>query len=185
MKRTVLILSVVVLVVAAMLFIGARMSRFAGGGRQVASGLAPDFELKTLDGKSVKLSDYRGKAVLLNFWATWCEPCKIEMPWLAELSKQYEPQGLVVLGVATDDFADTKPDVQKQIRDFTLEQKVGYPILLADNKITDAYGGVQFLPEIFYIDRNGKVNRHVIGLKGRGEIEEQIKSIVASQVAGK
>jgi thiol-disulfide isomerase/thioredoxin len=183
-KRTVIILAVVVLAVATMLFVGARLSHTAANS-SVASGLAPDFELKTLDGKLTHLSDYRGKAVLLNFWATWCGPCKIEMPWLVELNKQYAPQGLVVLGVAMDDDADKKDSVQKDIRAFTTEMAVDYPILMGSGKVADNYGGVQFLPEIFYIDRNGKIVEHAIGLKGHSEIEDNIKKIVASQVAAK
>src|ERR1700687_4895731 len=74
-----------------------------GGISKLQGQLAPDFSLAALDGKIVKLSDFRGKAVLLNFWATWCEPCKIEMPWFVDLQKKYGPQGLQVLGVAMDD----------------------------------------------------------------------------------
>src|SRR5262245_45090021 len=70
--------------------------------------MAPDFELDTLDGKKVKLSDYRGKAVLLNFWATWCGPCKIEMPWFVDLQKQYKDQGLEIVGVAMEDTKTEK-----------------------------------------------------------------------------
>ena len=184
MKRTVIILAVVVLAVATMLFVGARLSH-NGATPAAASGMAPDFELKTLDGKVAHLSDYRGKAVLLNFWATWCGPCKIEMPWLVELNKQYASQGLVVLGVAMDDDAEQKATVQKDIRDFTAHMTVDYPILMGNTTVADSYGGVQFLPEIFYIDRNGKIAEHAVGLKGHSEIEDNIKKIVASQVASK
>jgi peroxiredoxin len=171
-----------VLVVAGMIYVGARISRNQKAGLEppeapeVAVGkTAPDFELKTLDGKTAKLSDYKGKAVLLNFWATWCEPCKIEMPWLVDFHKQYGSQGFTVLGVAMDDDADSKDWVQKDIRKFAEEKQVNYPVLLGSNKVGDAYGGVNFLPEIFYIDRNGKIVQHAIGLKGKGEIEDNIK----------
>jgi peroxiredoxin len=181
-KRNAIILVVVILVVAGMIFLGARISRNqkAGLQPQEATELAvgstlPDFELKTLDGKTARLSDYKGKAVLLNFWATWCEPCKIEMPWLVDFNQQYGPQGFTVLGIAMDDDADSKDWVQKDIQKFAGEMKVNYPILLGNSKIGDTYGGVPFLPEIFYIDRNGKLVKHVVGLKGKGEIEENIK----------
>src|SRR5258708_8010116 len=79
-------------------------SSAAIGGRSKVQGQpAPDFSLTAVDGKTVKLSDFRGKAVLLNFWATWCEPCKIEMPWFVDLQNKYGPQGLQVVGVAMDD----------------------------------------------------------------------------------
>ena len=185
-KRNAIILIVVILVVAGMIYVGARISRKANVGLEapaapeVAVGaVAPEFELKTLDGKTAKLSDYKGKAVLLNFWATWCEPCKIEMPWLVDFYKQYAPQGFTVLGVAMDDDADSKEWVQKDIRKFAEEKKVNYPVLLGNSKLGDTYGGVPFLPEIFYIDRQGKIVQHVVGLKGKGEIEENIKKALA------
>src|SRR5690349_13204941 len=134
---------------------------------------APDFSLASLDGKAtLKLSDFKGKAVLLNFWATWCQPCKIEMPWFVQLQKQYGPDGLQFLGVAMD---DAKP---ADIGDFANSMGVNYPILIGKEAVGAAYGGVQFLPETFYIDRNGKVVDRAFGLKGRGEIEDDIKKIL-------
>ena len=106
MKRNPLILFFIAAIVAAMLFAGIRIARNnrandpAKG--QLIGNLAPDFELQTLDGKNLKLSDLRGKAVLLNFWATYCGPCKIEMPWFVELQKEYGPQGFQIVGVAID-----------------------------------------------------------------------------------
>src|SRR5215813_13745196 len=96
------------MVVSLMLVFGFHMARRGSGqGQAPPSGMfgkpAPDFALQSLDGKTVHLSDYRGKAVLLNFWATWCSPCKIEMPWFVELQKEYGPQGLQIVGVAMDD----------------------------------------------------------------------------------
>ena len=181
-KRNAIILIVVILVVAGMIYVGARISRNQKAGLQtpeeteLAVGtMAPDFQLKSLDGKTAKLSDYKGKAVLLNFWATWCEPCKIEMPWLVDFNKQYASQGFTVIGVAMDDDADSKDWVQKDIKKFADEKQVNYPVLLGNGKVGDAYGGVNFLPEIFYIDRSGKIVQHAVGLKGKGEIEENIK----------
>src|SRR5262249_47761976 len=137
----------------------------------------------SLDGKPVKLSDFRGKAVLLNFWATWCEPCKLEMPWFVELQKQYGPQGLQILGVAMDD-ADPQ-DIAK----FANELHIDYPILVGKESERDAvgtsYGGVQFLPETFFISRDGMVLDKMFGLKGRAEIEDTVKKVLnQSQVAG-
>src|SRR5499427_10457868 len=85
---------------------------------------APDFTLDTLEGQAVKLSDYRGKAVLLNFWATWCGPCKVEMPWFVDLQKQYGSQGLQIIGVAMDDSST------QDIQNFVNEMGVNYPVLL-------------------------------------------------------
>ena len=130
---------------------------------------APDFTLPSLDGQKVKLSDFRGKAVLLNFWATWCPPCKVEMPWFADLQKQYAQDGLVVLGVAMD---DSKPDT---IAKFASEMGVNYPVLLGTDKVSDDYGDVQYLPTTFYIARDGTIVDKMTGLLGRKEIEDAVR----------
>ena len=177
MKRDPVVIIVVAMVVALMLVFGlnlAHKSKNTVSNVQLKDGIAPDFTLQSLDGKSVRLADFRGKAVLLNFWATWCAPCKIEMPWFVELQKQYGPDGLQVVGVAMDDASP------KEIGDFAKEMGVNYPVLIGQESVGDAYGGVQFLPENFYIDRNGKVVDRAFGLKGRGEIEDEIKRIIAS-----
>ena len=181
MKRDPVVIIVVAMVVSLMLVFGLNMARKASkrgaGVVQTAGGLAPDFSLQSLDGSAVRLSDYRGKAVLLNFWATWCAPCKIEMPWFVELQKQYGPQGLQIVGVAMDDAST------KDIAAFAKEMGVNYPVLIGKESVGDAYGGVQFLPESFYIDRSGKILDKAFGLKGKGEIEDAVKKIVASTVA--
>jgi peroxiredoxin len=139
---------------------------------------AHDFTLQSLDGKTVHLTDFRGKAVLLNFWATWCEPCKLEMPWFVDLQKQYGAQGLQVVGVAMDD-ADVE-DIAK----FAKEMNVDYPILVGKESVRDEignnYGGVPFLPESFFISRDGKVLDKVLGLKSRSEIEDSIKKALGT-----
>src|SRR3982751_5550383 len=138
-----------------MLVAGRRMRRGAPAGPplsgNVKGALAPDFTLKTIDGKDVKLSDLRGKAVLLNFWATWCGPCKIETPWLVALQNQYGSQGLPVIGVAMDE--SSKDDIAK----CTKEMGMTYPVLLGKEAVGGAYGGVPALPETFFIGRDGKI----------------------------
>jgi peroxiredoxin len=139
---------------------------------------APDFELTSLDGKRVKLSDYRGKAVLLNFWATWCSPCKVEMPWFVDLQKKYGADGLVVVGVAMDDTDTPK------IAQFASEMGVNYPVLLGTDKVSEDYGNVQYLPTTFYIDREGKIIGKGTGLLGRDEVEQSVQKALASPVKG-
>jgi peroxiredoxin len=177
-KRDPVVIIVVAMVVTVMLVFGFQMARRNSGGIAKAGPsmkgvTAPDFTLQSLDGRTVRLSDFRGKGVLLNFWATWCQPCKIEMPWFAELQKQYGPQGLQIVGVAMDDASP------KEIAEFAQDLGVNYPILVGKEAVGDAYGGVQFLPATFYIGRDGKVVDKVFGLKGRGEIEENIKKALA------
>jgi len=163
-------------VAAAMLFYGMHMARRSGPPPGITrSGPAPDFTLETLDGKSVRLADLRGKAVLLNFWATWCGPCKIETPWLVELQNQYGSQGLQVIGVAMDDSG------KDEIAKFAKDMGVNYPVLLGKEAVGDAYGGVPALPESFFIGRDGKIVDKIIGLKGKGEIEDSIKKALETQ----
>jgi peroxiredoxin len=177
-KRDPVVIIVVAMVVTVMLVFGFQLARrnsrgVVNAGPNMKGQTAPDFALESLEGKTVHLSDFSGKGVLLNFWATWCQPCKIEMPWFAALQKQYGPQGLQIVGVAMDDASP------KEIAEFAHDLGVNYPILVGKEAVGDAYGGVQFLPATFYIGRDGKVVDKVFGLKGRGEIEDNIKKALA------
>ncbi len=136
---------------------------------------APSFSLKTVDGRKVSLSDYKGKAVLINFWATWCAPCKLEMPWFVDLHKQYAPQGFEILGVSEDE-----PKDRPQIGKFAEKIGVNYPILVGDDASSKAYGGVEFLPTSYYVGRNGKIVEETAGLASRDEIEANIKKALAA-----
>ena len=171
-----MVLVVVALVVALMLYVGFHMARRSAP-RIGKSTVAPDFSLESLDGKSMRLSDLRGKAVLLNFWATWCGPCKIEMPWFVELQNKYGAQGLQIVGVAMDDAS--KEDIAK----FAKEMGVNYPILIGKESIGDQYGGIPALPESFFIGRDGKMVDKIIGLKGKSEIEDAVKKALNTQPA--
>ena len=139
---------------------------------------APTFTLVDLDGKKVSLADLKGKPVLINFWATWCGPCKIEMPWFEELHTKYAAQGLVILGISD-------PDEGKSLVDRTAKKLgVTYPILQGDDKTRIAYGGVDFLPESFYVGKDGNVLLETFGLSseagGKDEIEANIKKLLAA-----
>jgi len=145
---------------------------------QMRGKVAPAFTLVTLDGKKVSLSDFKGRPVLVNFWATWCGPCKVEMPWFEEFQKQYASQGLEILGLA-DDVDAGKDAIAK------VAQKTGvtYPILLTDGKVQKAYGGpdgMDYLPMSFYVDKNGVVVEETAGLGSKDEIEAHIKKVIAS-----
>jgi peroxiredoxin len=177
-KRDPVILIVVAMVISVMLVFGIQKARNASSAHnagKLQGQLAPDFALASLDGKTLKLSDYRGKAVLLNFWATWCEPCKIEMPWFVDLQKKYGPQGLQVVGVAMDDASP------KEIGVFAQKLGVNYPIVIGKEEVGTQYGGVQFLPSTFYIGRDGKILDRVFGLVSRSEIESNIQKALAQQ----
>jgi thiol-disulfide isomerase/thioredoxin len=178
MNRNPLALIVVAFVVALALYFGYHQARRQGATPRIAkSTVAPDFALVSLDGKTMRLSDLRGKAVLLNFWATWCGPCKIEMPWFVALQKQYGSQGLQIVGVAMDDAS--KEDIAK----FAKDMGVNYPILIGKESVGDEYGGVPALPETFLIGRDGKIVDKIIGLEGKADIEEAIKKALNTRPA--
>jgi thiol-disulfide isomerase/thioredoxin len=136
---------------------------------------APAFTLVNLDGKKVSLSDYKGRPVIVNFWATWCAPCKLEMPWFEEFRQKYRGQGFEILGIAEDDAP--KDEIEKTAKKIN----VSYPILLTDGKVAPAYGGVDQLPMSFYIDRKGVVVTQTIGLASKDEVEANIKQLVDSK----
>jgi len=180
MNRNPLALVVVAAVVALALYVGyhnARRPSASLGPRLLQSGPAPDFSLEALNGKTTKLSDFRGKAVLLNFWATWCGPCKIEMPWFVDLQKEYGSQGLQIVGVAMDDAS--KEDIAK----FAKDMGVNYPILIGKEAVGDEYGGVPALPESFLIARDGRIVDRIIGLRGKAEIEDAVKKALDTRPA--
>lgn len=175
MKKNILFFAVVILAISGLLFAGKKFSHHSSQGALIGANVngkaAPDFDLRVLDGKgkTMKLSDLRGKAVLVNFWATWCGPCKIEMPWLVDLQTKYGPDGFVILGVAMDDSGD------QAISDFAKEMKVNYPVLLGTESVGQLYGGVEGLPTSFFVDRSGKVVDRQFGLVSENTLVDDIK----------
>src|SRR5215475_3616522 len=169
----------VALVAAGMLYFGFHTARRSGTDHAPSflgyGTPAPNFTLPTLDGKNLSLSDLHGKAVIVNFWATWCGPCKIETPWLVELQNQYGAQGLQVIGVAMDDSG--KDEIEK----FAKDMGMNYPVLIGKESVGDAYGGVPALPESFFIGRDGKIVDRIIGLEGKAEIEDAIKKALSTE----
>jgi thiol-disulfide isomerase/thioredoxin len=146
--------------------------------------VAPNFTLKDTEGRKVSLADYKGKAVIVDFWATWCAPCKIEIPWLEQFNQQYAGQGLQILGVSEDNLnLDNKAELAKQKQDITDKAKdlgINYPVLIDDANVSTPYGGVDGLPTTFFIDRSGKVVASTVGLVSRDEIEANIKKALGS-----
>jgi peroxiredoxin len=137
--------------------------------------VAPDFELKSVDGRAAKLSDYRGKIVLLNFWATWCAPCRVEMPTLMALYDKYHAQGLEIIGVSMDDGG------QERVEKYVNEMKINYPILHGNPSVADHYGGLRLLPQTVFITRDGKIVQTVIGMRSRKDFEIIIEQLLAAQ----
>ena len=146
---------------------------------------APNFTLEDLNGKKVSLADFKGKALLINFWATWCAPCKIETPWMVELRNQYAPQGFEILGVSMDDLDRDDPQKlsseKKEIAAFVQKMQMPYPVLIGGDSISKPYGGLDDLPTSFFVDRNGTVVDAQLGLTSKDEIEAKIKKSLGKQ----
>ena len=130
---------------------------------------APDFELLTTDGLTFRLSELRGKAVLLYFWATWCQPCKIQMPWLVEFQNAYGDEGFQVVAVALDDAST------EEVSAFARQMGVNYPILIGNDSVAKRYNGVDVLPTTFYINRNRRLVAREFGLESRDVMAGHIK----------
>jgi peroxiredoxin len=174
-KRNIATLAVIILAITAMLIAGKYMSRSSikagiSGSADARGQAAPEFALKDTAGNTLRLADLRGKAVLLNFWATWCPPCKVEIPWFIELQKRYGPQGLQVVGVAMDESS------KEAVAKFAREQGINYTIVHGDDQVGDSYGGIQALPTTFYIGRDGKIVKRVFGLASHKEVEESVRA---------
>lgn len=150
-----------------------RAGKSSGKGSSQGSAVAADFTAKNLDGKEVKLSDYKGKVVLVNFWAVWCGPCQMEVPELVELYNTYRDKGFVVLGVSD-------PSDLKMIKSFVQEHKMTYPVVVDEGSVSEEYSVVGF-PTSFLIDREGKIVAKYPGYSPnlRKRLEAQIQKILS------
>lgn len=139
---------------------------------QKSSALAPDFTLPTTDGKMLKLSNYRGKVVIIDFWATWCPPCRKGIPDLIDIKKRYGSKGVEIIGISVD--TDTKDDVIP----FMKEKGINYPIVYGNQNVYMQYGGIRAIPTTFVIDKEGKIVASYEGLVPKITYENHIKRIL-------
>jgi thiol-disulfide isomerase/thioredoxin len=140
---------------------------------------APELTLKDLDGNDVSLSAYKGKVVLVNFWATWCEPCRVEIPWLIEMQQKYGPKGFVILGIALDEEGKSvvAPFVGKERFDVNGQKlPMSYKILIGNDDAADKFGGLFGYPTSILISRDGKQIKRITGIIDYDEISKAIES---------
>ena len=140
---------------------------------------APDLTLRDLDGKDLSLAQYKGKVVLVNFWATWCEPCQVEIPWLIEMQQKYADRGFTVLGIAMDEEGASvvTPWVTKERFDVNgSKSQMNYPIVIGDDAAADKFGGLLGYPTSVLISRDGKVVKRITGIISYDEMSKSIES---------
>jgi peroxiredoxin len=152
-----------------------KVAEAAKGSRSGKDGVelqpAPDFALQDADGKTIRLSEYKGKVVLLDFWATWCGPCKIEIPWFMEFQRKYKDRGFTVIGVSMDDGWQV-------VKPFVEEFKMNYPVVLGDDETAAKFGNVEVLPTTFIIDKEGRIVEMHKGLVSKDEMEKRILDLL-------
>ena len=139
----------------------------------------PEFSLKDANGQTVHIADYKGKVVLLDFWATWCGPCKVEIPWFIDFERQFKDQGFAVLGVSMDE------DGWAVIKPYVKDRQMNYRILLGDDKVSASYGGLDALPTTLLISREGKIASVHEGVSmGKEEFKNAIAQLLEAPRAG-
>ena len=167
--------------IVAAAFAGALLTGCSSGDRSVKAAslkeaslrnTAADFSLRDIDGKAVRLSDFKGKVVLLDFWATWCGPCKIEIPWFIELERKHKDKGFAVIGVAMDD------EGWDIVKPFLSRMNVNYRVVIGNDSTAQAYGGIDALPTTFLIDRDGKIAATHVGLTSKREFEDGVEQLL-------
>lgn len=162
-------------VLAAYFLFGEKGSQQGGGPARgqvpgTREGVAPGFTLPDARGGQLSLADLRGKVVLLNFWATWCPPCRREIPDFISLQDKYGAQGLQIVGIGTDE--------PEKVREYAEENGMNYPVLFGTDDVALKYGGIDAIPTTFLIDRQGKIVTKYVGLRSRGEFEQAIQRLL-------
>jgi cytochrome c biogenesis protein CcmG/thiol:disulfide interchange protein DsbE len=188
LKKSLLVIIAVVAVIAAT-YLADRATRqprkgtltvsVANAANPKAPKPAPEVTLKDLDGKDLSLAQYKGKVVLVNFWATWCEPCQVEIPWLIEMQQKYAAKGFTVLGIAMDEDGAkvVTPWVQKERFDVNgTKSQMNYPIVIGNDAAADKFGGLLGYPTSVLVTRDGKIIKRITGIINEDEISKSIES---------
>ena len=158
--------------VAAAFFVWAGCGQAAGQDASVRKPAA-DFQLNDLNGNPIRLSGLKGKVVLLDFWATWCPPCRAELPHFKELYAQYQGKGLEVIGVSLDQGGEPG------VRDFLKRNGIPYPVVMGGENLAKLYGGIRGIPTTFLIDKQGRIVKQYVGYQDKKVFEDQIQLLLA------
>ncbi len=170
---------VLVVVVSACLYLATLHWNAPATGRTSVHPMAPDFTLTSLSGDTINLKDLRGKVVLLNFWATWCGPCRMEIPGLVDLQSRYGSQGLRVIGM--DEISE---DSASAVRRFYQEFQLNYPVVLASDRVGNLYGGIYGTPTSVLIGRDGRIYGEYVGLTGESVFAQAIQNLLDAEPNG-
>ena len=155
--------------------IDAQHTSGAAPSTELATGSEVDFELRDLSGKSIRLSDYRGKVVLVNFWATWCGPCEFEIPVFVKMKRRYQKRGFEVIGISMDDGA------LEEIEEFVRQHNINYPVVMPGEAKLDAFGKISSLPTSFLVNRHGRIHSRHQGLLSLNKIEKEVPKLLAAR----
>jgi cytochrome c biogenesis protein CcmG/thiol:disulfide interchange protein DsbE len=139
---------------------------------------APGFALKDASGATVSLADYKGKVVLVNFWATWCGPCEVEIPWFVDFEQKFKDRDFAVLGISMDD------DGWKSVRPYVVSHKINYPVVIGSEVVSQQFGDIESLPTSFLVDRQGRIAAVHVGLIDKRDYLHEIIKLVDDPQAG-
>ena len=131
---------------------------------------APDFALPSVSGDTVRLSDFSGKVVILDFWATWCNPCRQEIPGFIRIYNDYKDKGVVIIGIALDE--------PEKVRKFTEDYRVNYPVLLGTREVAQKYGGIMGIPTTFILDREHRIRKKVVGWRSESFFRQELDKLL-------
>ena len=164
--------SVAIAILSSVAFTGCSRTTHAAVKDEKSRKTAPDFSLKDATGKVVKLSELKGNVVLLNFWATWCGPCQIEIPWFIDFQQTYKDRKFAVLGVSLDD------DGWTAVKPYVEQRKINYRVVVGNEETSQLYGGIDSLPTTFLIDRGGRIAAVHTGLISKSEYNDEIVKLL-------